>query len=217
MMFRSIPFSVATLATISLVGSSHASESGKRIEIAGPVTADVIRVIDGDTILVAAKPWPQQTMEVYVRLRGIDAPELKSACAATRDAGRQARSALASLTSEQGEIQLTHISGDKYFGRVVADVSLSDGRNPAQEMLLAVMSRLMMADENQRPVRRFGESAGLSTSPQRGEVPNGCEAMGGTAHYERLVPHPASRHLLPMGRRGNMLTFQRSISCFDGW
>jgi endonuclease YncB( thermonuclease family) len=70
-------------------------------------------------------------------LRGIDAPELKSICAATREAGQQARAALASLTSDQDEIQLTHISGDKYFGRVVADISFSDGRNPAQEMLSA--------------------------------------------------------------------------------
>ena len=137
MMFRLISLPIATVAVLSLAASSYASESGKRIEIAGPVTADVIRVIDGDTILVAAKPWPQQTMEVYVRLRGIDAPELKSACPATRDAGRQARAALASLTSDQSEIQLTHISGDKYFGRVVADISFSDGRNPAQEMLSA--------------------------------------------------------------------------------
>ena len=137
MMFRLISLPIATVAVLSLAASSYASESGKRIEIAGPVTADVIRVIDGDTILVAAKPWPQQTMEVYVRLRGIDAPELKSACSATRDAGRQARAALAGLTSGQGEIQLTHISGDKYFGRVVADISFSDGRNPAQEMLSA--------------------------------------------------------------------------------
>jgi micrococcal nuclease len=137
MMFRLVPLSIAALAALSPVGSSYGSESGKRIEIVGPVMAEVIRVIDGDTILVAAKPWPQQTMEVYVRLRGIDAPELKSACSATRDAGRQARAALTSLTSDQGEIQLTHISGDKYFGRVVADISFSDGRNPAQEMLLA--------------------------------------------------------------------------------
>ncbi|WP_455273285.1 thermonuclease family protein [Rhizobium herbae] len=136
-MFRLIPFFIAVLAVIPLATSSYASESGKRIEIAGPVTAEVIRVIDGDTILVAAKPWPQQTMEVYVRLRGIDAPELKSACSASRNAGQQARAALARLTSDQGEIQLTHISGDKYFGRVVADISFSDGRNPAQEMLSA--------------------------------------------------------------------------------
>jgi micrococcal nuclease len=137
MMFCSTPLLIAALTVLSLAASSHASESGKRIEIAGPVTAEVIRVIDGDTILVAAKPWPQQTMEVYVRLHGIDAPELKSACAATRDAGQQARAALAGLTSDQDEIQLTHISGDKYFGRVVADISFADGRNPAQEMLSA--------------------------------------------------------------------------------
>lgn len=137
MMFCLVPLPIAAVAVLSLPASSHASESGKRIEIPGPVTAQVIRVIDGDTILVAAKPWPQQTIEVYVRLRGIDAPELKSACAATRDAGLQARAALASLTTDQREIRLTHISGDKYFGRVVADISFSDGRNPAQEMLLA--------------------------------------------------------------------------------
>lgn len=137
MMFRLITPPIITLSVLLLTVSSHASESDKRIEIAGPVTAEVIRVIDGDTILVAAKPWPQQTMEVYVRLRGIDAPELKSACPATRDAGRQAQAALAGLTADQNEIQLTHISGDKYFGRVVADVGFSDGRNPAQEMLSA--------------------------------------------------------------------------------
>ena len=137
MIYRYILPLAATLTALLAAPSLHASESGGKIDIAGPVTAEVIRVIDGDTILVAAKPWPQQTMEVYVRLRGIDAPELRSACSATRDAGRQARDALASLTVGQGPIQLTHISGDKYFGRVVADMHLSDGRNPAQEMLSA--------------------------------------------------------------------------------
>jgi micrococcal nuclease len=137
MMLRPSPFILAALAAPFLAPDVLASESGKRAEIPGPVSAEVIRVIDGDTILVAAKPWPQQTMEVYVRLRGIDAPELKSPCAATRDAGQEARAALASLTSDQREIQLLHISGDKYFGRVLADISFADGRNPAQEMLSA--------------------------------------------------------------------------------
>lgn len=137
MMLRFSPLLMSALILPSLAVPLHAAESGRRIEIAGPVTAEVLRVIDGDTILVAAKPWPQQMMEVYVRLRGIDAPELKSACSADRDAGQQARAALTGLTDGQGEIQLTHISGDKYFGRVVADVSFSDGRNPAQEMLSA--------------------------------------------------------------------------------
>lgn len=76
MMLHPSSLLISALIVLSLAAPLHAAESGKRIEIAGPVAAEVIRVIDGDTILVAAKPWPQQTMEVYVRLRGIDAPEL---------------------------------------------------------------------------------------------------------------------------------------------
>ncbi len=106
-------------------------------EIAGPVTADVLRVVDGDTILVAARPWPQQIVEVYVRLRGIDAPEMKSGCDAIRDAGEEAQRALTDLLGKDTKVLLTRISGDKYFGRVLADVALEDGRNPAQELLLA--------------------------------------------------------------------------------
>ena len=116
---------------------ANAADAPSRLEISGPVSADIIRVIDGDTLLVAARPWPQQTMEVYVRLRGIDAPELKSGCAAQRLAGQQAQTALTKLTSGQRDIQLTHISGDKYFGRVLADIRFADGRNPAQELLMA--------------------------------------------------------------------------------
>ena len=58
--------------------SASAKASAVHETIAGPVSAEIIEVIDGDTILVDASPWPQQTIEVYVRLRGIDAPELHS-------------------------------------------------------------------------------------------------------------------------------------------
>jgi endonuclease YncB( thermonuclease family) len=105
--------------------------------IAGPVSAEIVRVIDGDTILVDASPWPQQTIEVYVRLRGIDAPELHSTCAAVRQAGERAQAALEDIMPATGEVQLTRISGDKYFGRILADVTTPDGRNPAETMLSA--------------------------------------------------------------------------------
>lgn len=103
--------------------------------IAGPVTAEVLQVIDGDTILVDASPWPQQTIEVYVRLRGIDAPELHSTCASVREEAERAQAALEEILPATGEIQLTRISGDKYFGRILADVTTADGRNPADTLL----------------------------------------------------------------------------------
>jgi len=106
-------------------------------EIDGPVEARVLKVIDGDTLLVEARPWPQQKVEVYVRIRGIDTPELRSKCASERVAAGAARAALAALSASSPTIHLSRISGDKYFGRVVADVALEDGLQPAHQLVLA--------------------------------------------------------------------------------
>jgi micrococcal nuclease len=119
---------------VAIFVSPSAAESAEKI--AGPVAAEIIRVIDGDTILVEAAPWPQQRIEVYVRIRGIDAPEMKSKCPALREAAERARSVLDDMAATSPHIRLTNISGDKYFGRIVADVALEDGRNPAHEMLI---------------------------------------------------------------------------------
>lgn len=97
-------------------------------QVTGPVSAEVVRVVDGDTLLVNARPWPQQIVEVYVRLRGIDAPEIRSSCETTRSAGKRAQDALESLTSGR-VVHLSNIDGDKYFGRVLADVLMEDGTN----------------------------------------------------------------------------------------
>ena len=56
------------LFSIVLLVLSSVPAFAARDEIEGPVSAKIIRIIDGDTLLVAATPWPQQTMEVYVRI-----------------------------------------------------------------------------------------------------------------------------------------------------
>ena len=35
-----------------------------------------------------------------------------------------------------GEVELTRNSGDKHFGRILADVTAKDGRNPAHDLLV---------------------------------------------------------------------------------
>ena len=111
-----------------------ASERGDlRMPIEGPVDADLISVIDGDTLLVEARPWPQHHVTVLVRIRGIDAAELKAKCEAARRAANRARERLADLA--HGRIRLTNIAGDKYFGRVVADVSSGDADDIGASLL----------------------------------------------------------------------------------
>jgi endonuclease YncB( thermonuclease family) len=101
-----IPFMRAIASFVAMTLLVTAVNAAARDEIEGPVSAEILRVIDGDTLLVEARPWPQQTMEVDVRIRGIDAPEMHSSCADVRRAGIDARHALESLTSGSSEIQL---------------------------------------------------------------------------------------------------------------
>ncbi len=90
--------------------------------IAGPVEAQVVEVRDGDTVTVAAFVWPMQAVHVAVRIRGIDAPERRGQCQSEIDAAEAARARLIELIGD-GMVRLTRIEGDKYFGRVLADLS----------------------------------------------------------------------------------------------
>ena len=104
--------------------------------IAGPVEADVIDVIDGDTIEVRANVWLGQSIVTRVRLRGIDAAELSSTCGDERDLALASRDALIGYLGP-GRVHLTEISRDKYGGRVVARVLTSAGEDVGTAMLTA--------------------------------------------------------------------------------
>ncbi len=135
---RNHPSHTTTLILLALLGTLLAGRTSVAAEkIAGPVAAELIRVIDGDTVLVSAMPWPDHHVTTYVRLRGIDAPELKSRCAAIRSAAEQAQSTLTNLLNASPVVALTDISGDKYYGRVVAALTLADGSDPAEALLSA--------------------------------------------------------------------------------
>lgn len=103
---------------------------------AGPVEARVIAVIDGDTFRAEAHVWPGHRVTVNVRIRGIDAPEMKARCMLERDAAEAARRTLATLLRD-GPVAIGNIAGAKYHGRVLADVSTPDG-TPVAPMMLAL-------------------------------------------------------------------------------
>ena len=113
-----------------------------RYYIAGPVEAELVSVIDGDTVLVSARPWPQQTVSVMVRIRGIDTPEIHAKCEKSRQLALAAKDVLTeALSTGNGRLSLSSISGDKYFGRVVADIGFDHGHDAAAVMLAAGLSR----------------------------------------------------------------------------
>jgi endonuclease YncB( thermonuclease family) len=129
----------ACLALLAVpVGASPAG-AGER-PLAGPVQARVVSVLDGDTFLADALVWPGQTIRVNVRIRGIDAPEMKSRCPVEHAAALAARDALSRLIGG-GSVSISNIAGAKYYGRVLADVVTGTGADVAPALLSAAVVR----------------------------------------------------------------------------
>lgn len=132
--------SILALPLLGLSAPFSMAEGSRRYHVDGPVAAELVSVIDGDTVLVNARPWPQQTISVMVRLRGIDTPELKSRCPAERERARAARDLLEQRLAA-GDLALSDIDADKYFGRVVARLSFGETSDASDLLLAAGLAR----------------------------------------------------------------------------
>lgn len=110
----------------------------------GPIPAKVIHVVDGDTLKVRAQIWLHQSINISVRLRGIDAPELDGNCATERILAQQAHNRLNTLVSAQGKsglVNLKNISSGKYSGRVIATVETMQGMSVGDVLLKEKVAR----------------------------------------------------------------------------
>jgi len=105
-------------------------------ELKGPISAEVLRIVDGDTVHVRAMIWVNQSVEVSVRLRGADAPELfKPKCPSEKELAYQAKAAVAATIPVGTTIALTDIGQDKYGGRVVANIETELGETLSAHLI----------------------------------------------------------------------------------
>ncbi len=96
--------------------------------------AEVLRVLDGDTFEARVHVWPGLDITTKVRLRGIDAPELRARCPVERTKAEAARDALVAMLAE-GAVGVSGVALDKYGGRVVADARTRSVANVSAELL----------------------------------------------------------------------------------
>ena len=100
---------------------------------------DVIRTIDGDTFLARMHQPDGRDLVARVRLRGIDAPELKASCQQELDKAEAATEALRNLLG-QGGVTIYNLGSEKY-GRVLADVATRRTPNVSAAMLAGGYAR----------------------------------------------------------------------------
>lgn len=123
---------LALLACAALSAHSMAAEP-----LPGPVPAEAVRVVDGDTVAVRAHIWPGHYVETRVRLAGVDTPEARGPdCEAERALAAQA-SAFTRAWLEGASISLEEIDLGSFAGRVIARIRRADGADLSEDLLSA--------------------------------------------------------------------------------
>jgi endonuclease YncB( thermonuclease family) len=102
--------------------------------------AEVLRVLDGDTFEARVRVWPGIEITTKVRLRSIDAPELRARCPDERSKAEASRDALRVLLAE-GDVMVTRVGLDKYGGRVLADAATRATPDIGSAMLAKGLAR----------------------------------------------------------------------------
>ena len=95
--------------------------------VQGPVESFVEKVTDADTLDVKAMPWPNQAEWRTIRIRGIDAPELRGRCQYEKDLAQAAKKFVQDLVDKNGGmVRLTVVGCDERngggFGRCLSYV-----------------------------------------------------------------------------------------------
>ena len=128
------------IAILLLTGLGPVESHARPKTLEGPIPAFVERVIDGDTLVVRARIWLGQELEVMVRISGIDAPELRARCDKERQLAISARQLVKRLVGQR-KISLSHIRQGKYAGRVIANVIDKRGASLSAHLLKANLAR----------------------------------------------------------------------------
>jgi len=130
-----------TIETAIMLMLLAGSAVARPAEYPGPYYADVVKVLDADTLRAEVKLWPAIQTLATIRLRGVDTPEkgFRARCKAERDAAERATRYVRNLVRRHRRIRLRDIRLGKYAGRVVATVEVRDWRGrwqPLAELLI---------------------------------------------------------------------------------
>ncbi len=113
-MFISSRLPACLLAVCIALGAVRAMAQNSRDY--GSITAVVVRVCDGDTVVVDIPEYPDIIgKQIRVRLAGVDAPELRDKAPDVRLAAQRARDAMIALLPPGTAVTLSGLKRDKYF------------------------------------------------------------------------------------------------------
>ena len=124
----------------------------------------VISIYDGDTLRVNIDSFPDIVgKNIRIRIKGIDAPEIKGKCQTEIDLAIMARDYLRNAINQSSQIELRNIERGKYF-RIVGELYI-DGENISKGLLKEKLAYIYHGGKKEvgasRPRREFLNSIGV--------------------------------------------------------
>jgi endonuclease YncB( thermonuclease family) len=113
--------------------------------------AQVLRVSDGDTIVIAAPFLPQPLKpELAVRIYGVDTPEKghRAQCPQEDQRAQLASKYTTQLIAQGGKLQVTLYAWDKFGGRVLGDI-IVNGQSVRAGLIANGLAREYYGDAKQ--------------------------------------------------------------------
>jgi micrococcal nuclease len=134
------PRTIATAITAAMLLSSPAVGAGKSeapAQTSGPAFATVRAVIDGDTLWIEPLTWFDRKTYTRVRFEMISAPETggRAKCLKEIQLGQDATDELRRQIRPGDRIHLYRVRPGRYPGRLIADVRMWNGEDPAFSLL----------------------------------------------------------------------------------
>ena len=93
----------------------------------GTKTAEVLRIIDGDTFDAKIFIDKDYSVKIKVRILGIDTPEKNGDCEEEKILAKKAKELLKRLLPKK--VKLKNLKDGRYNGRVLANVVLNNGKD----------------------------------------------------------------------------------------
>lgn len=111
------------IASLMIFSHCHTSIAREKQRLPTEFYGTVKRIIDGDTLEVKINIWPGISGNFSIRVRGIDAPEIKRHdCDEEYEWGMEAKEKVEQLYPKGSQVRLQKVKVGLY-GRYVADVS----------------------------------------------------------------------------------------------
>ena len=135
------------VTAFAMIGSSLAQKTPQ----GATYDTQILRVSDGDTIVISARFLPQPLKpELAVRIYGVDTPEKghRAQCPSEAQRGEQASAWTKALIARGQKFQVTLYAWDKFGGRVLGDI-IVDGQSVRAGLIANGLAREYYGDAKQ--------------------------------------------------------------------